>query len=74
MRFGLMADKTYSEGYRDGWESVAGEEPMPEDPTPRRDGDEDDYKTGFQYGESEASIRFRPGTATLPPRPVDKDA
>ena len=65
----MTGDQTFAEGYRDGWESVAGEEPLPVRPTPRADGDEDDYKTGFQYGKSDALMWFEPGTGTKPPEP-----
>ena len=65
-----MAQKTFAEGYRDGWESVAGTKPTPEDPTFPMDGDPLTYECGFRYGASDAAERFKPGTADIPPQPL----
>ena len=56
-----VTEGSFEEGYRDGWISVAGDEPLPGHPTPRRDGDENDYACGFLYGRADASGRFQPG-------------
>lgn len=64
-----MAQETYEEGYRDGWEAVAGKEPMPAVMTFPPEGETKDYETGFQYGKSEAITRFTPGGGIVDPKP-----
>jgi hypothetical protein len=66
----MAIGRTFEDGYRDGWESVAAGEPLPECRAPADDRVESDYKTGFQYGKSEALTRFEPGSGALPPKPV----
>jgi hypothetical protein len=65
-----MAEQTFEEGYRDGWESVAGTEPMPDKRTPSQDGDLLTYECGFRYGASDAAERFKPGSHADSPEPV----
>lgn len=62
-----MARGTYEEGYRAGWEGVAGTAPLPQSPARPTD-DPADYVTGFKYGRADALERFRPG---LDPKPLD---
>jgi hypothetical protein len=65
-----MVQKSFAEGYRDGWESVAGTEPTPDDPTFPTDGDPLTYECGFRYGKSDAAERFQPGSAETPAKPI----
>jgi hypothetical protein len=55
-----MTEGTYEEGYRAGWEGVAGAEPLPAVPT-CREGEPADYARGFKYGRADALERFQPG-------------
>ena len=58
-----MTNGTFEEGYRDGWGSVAGEAPLPTDPTrPPSDEqtDKSDFQLGFEYGRADALERFKP--------------
>lgn len=52
--------KTFDEGYREGWLSVAGEEPLPKNPTQPPPGEPRDYLRGFFYGRADALERFQP--------------
>jgi hypothetical protein len=61
-----MDERTYEVGYCDGWESVAGKEPMTVDMAYPPEGDARDYKAGFRYGRSEAEMHFRPGDTDHP--------
>jgi hypothetical protein len=64
-----MSKETFSQGYLDGWESVAGRAaapPLPEHVPVPPDGSA--YEAGFRYGRSEALTRFKPG---LEPKPID---
>jgi hypothetical protein len=56
-----MEERTYELGFRDGWESAAGERPMPESITCPPEGEARDYNAGFLYGRSEAELHFKPG-------------
>jgi hypothetical protein len=56
-----MAEETYEDGYRSGWESAAGEQPMPESMTYPPEGEARDYQAGFRYGRSEGLLHFKPG-------------
>ena len=60
-----MREGTFEQGFRDGWESIAGDKPLPENPSLPQEGEPRDYECGFRYGRSEASVRFTPG-APLP--------
>ena len=62
-----MADRTFEDGYRDGWESVAGKQPLPDNPTQRAEGDPDDYECGFRYGKSDGVERYEPTGEDYPP-------
>jgi hypothetical protein len=62
-----MTEGTYEDGYRDGWESVAGKEPMPETMTYPPEGEEQNYHAGFLYGKAEAALHFKPGSSDHPP-------
>lgn len=68
LRYHFMTKGTFEEGYRDGWESVAGNEPVPENWICPPEHEGRDYDSGFQYGKSEAALHFKPGTADLPRR------
>ena len=59
-----MTDGTFGDGYRDGWGTVAGDEPVPECPTcpPIEEwGDKTAFQLGFEYGRADALERFQPG-------------
>lgn len=61
-----MAEGTFEDGYRDGWESVAGEEPMTRETVYPPEGDARDYNAGFIYGRAEAETHFRPSSSNHP--------
>jgi hypothetical protein len=67
-----MADQTFDEAYREGWMSVAGEEPLPNNPTRPPAGEVADAAAGFQYGRADALEHFKPGTGTEPPEPTGR--
>lgn len=52
-----MSKGNFDDGYRDGWEGVAGMIPLPSDPTRPIPGEPDDYGAGFLYGRSDALER-----------------
>ena len=58
-----MTAHSFEDGYRDGWGSVAGDAPLPANPTAPPP-DEPDGKTpfqlGFEYGRADALERFKP--------------
>ena len=59
-----MDNRTYEDGYCDGWRTVAGDEPTPDSPT--RPPEEEwhgkaPFQLGFEYGRSDALERFKPG-------------
>jgi hypothetical protein len=66
-----MEDGTYEDGFRDGWESVAGKEPLPATLTYPPEGEARDYQAGFQYGKAEATVHFTPGSSDHPPHQQD---
>lgn len=55
-----MTDGTYEQGYRAGWEGVAGTAPLPRNPTRPTEARSDDYPMGFRYGRADALERFEP--------------
>jgi len=56
-----MANKgTFEDGYRDGWEGVAGTAEPPSDPTRPPPDEPFDYEAGFKYGRADALERFTP--------------
>lgn len=61
-----MTDGTFEDGFRHGWESVAGDAFPPPETIYPPEGDPRDYRAGFQYGKSEAAMRFRPGAEPTP--------
>jgi hypothetical protein len=65
-----MTERTFEEGYREGWMSVAGDEPVPDNWTCPPEHEAASFDDGFLYGRSEAALHFRPGTGDLPPRPT----
>jgi hypothetical protein len=65
-----MTDGSYEDGYRDGWEGIAGERPIPEPLTYPPEGEARDYQAGFLYGRAEAALHFKPGTSDRPPEPT----
>jgi hypothetical protein len=58
-----MTEGTYEQGYRAGWEGVAGTAPLPDDPTQPEPGEPRDYVNGFRYGRADALQHYTPGTA-----------
>jgi hypothetical protein len=56
----------FEQGYREGWMSVAGTEPLPEDPTQPRPGERRDFDNGYFYGRADALDRFAPGAEPMP--------
>jgi hypothetical protein len=72
-----MGDRTFEDGYLDGWMSVAGDALVPPNPTRPPPGERADEQAGFEYGRADALERYRPGadgTATpLPRRPGPED-
>jgi len=52
-----MPTDDFDDGYRDGWEAVAGETPLPDNPTRPPPGEPNDYEAGYQYGRSDALLR-----------------
>jgi hypothetical protein len=58
-----MGKGTFEDGYRDGWGSVAGDAPLPTNPTrPPLDelSDMSDFQLGFDYGRADALEQFQP--------------
>ena len=55
-----MTDGTYEEGYRAGWEGVAGTAPVPPNPTQPPMDESRDYVSGFKYGRADALAQFQP--------------
>ena len=56
---------TFEEGYRDGWISVAGDAPLPDNPTrpPAEEKSEREaFQLGFFYGRADALERFQPAS------------
>lgn len=45
---------TFEDGYQEGWSSVAGTDPLPEDPTQPLPSEERTRDKGFDYGTSDA--------------------
>ena len=56
-----MTEGIYEEGYRAGWEGVAGTAPLPPNPTRPTEAKADDYALGFKYGRADALEQFKPG-------------
>jgi len=55
----------FEDGYRDGWGSVAGNAPVPANPTrppPDEIVDMTEFQLGFEYGRADALKRFKPGS------------
>lgn len=62
-----MSDgRTFEQGFRDGWEGVAGDTFPAPDPVYPPAGEPRDYATGFLYGRAEATTRFKPGAQPEP--------
>ena len=58
-----MTKGSFEDGYHDGWASVAGDSPLPEDPTRPEAGDDSElepFQLGFFYGRADALERFQP--------------
>ena len=58
-----MTKGTFDEGYQDGWGSVAGDAPLPANPTrppPEEQTDISDFQLGFEYGRADALEQFQP--------------
>jgi hypothetical protein len=58
-----MTEGTFEDGYLDGWRSVAGDEPLPADPTrpPEEERCDAPFNLGFSYGRADALERYQPG-------------
>jgi hypothetical protein len=54
-----MTEGTYEDGYRSGWESVAGAAPVPSRPTQPPEGEPRTYQLGFEYGRADALEKYR---------------
>jgi hypothetical protein len=52
---------TFEDGYRSGWEGVAGKAPLPSSRTRPPEGEPTDYEAGFRYGRADALEQFQPG-------------
>src|SRR4051812_31315628 len=65
-----MTEGTFEEGYRAGWESVAGAAPLPSEPTQPPEGILRDYQHGFEYGRADVLEEFQPGRAGGPAWPL----
>jgi hypothetical protein len=59
-------ERTFAEGYVDGWRGVAGDAVVPPAPAALIRPGETAYQAGFQYGRSDALMQF-------PPSPIDKN-
>ena len=60
-----MTKGTFEDSYRDGWGSIAGDAPLPSDPTrppPDEQGDKSQFQLGFEYGRADALERCQPGS------------
>ena len=58
-----MTKGNFEDGYRDGWGSVAGDAPLPSDPTrppPGAEPGKSEFQLGFEYGRADALERFQP--------------
>lgn len=62
----MAEQRTFEEGFRDGWEAVAGDAFPPPAIVYPPEGEPRDYQAGFLYGKSEATMRFRPGADPTP--------
>jgi hypothetical protein len=60
MRFPHMTQGSFEDGYADGWRTVAGDAPLPDDPTRPPPGEPSDFTIGFEYGRADALERFEP--------------
>lgn len=69
-----MGERTFDDGYLDGWMSVAGDALLPPDPTRPPPGDRADYQAGFEYGRADALERFTPGNGGAGPREGEPEA
>lgn len=59
-----MTSGSFNEGYLDGWRSVAGNAPVPKNPTlPPTDEQTNmtEFQLGFDYGRADALEQFKPG-------------
>ena len=59
----IMTKGTFEEGYLDGWASVAGDAPLPQDATRPEAGDNSElepFQLGFLCGRADALERFQP--------------
>ena len=67
-----MTEGTFEDGYRAGWEGVAGNAIMPTNPTRPPPGEPADYVTGFEYGRADALERFKPGIDAMGNEPPNQ--
>ena len=65
----MVDDRTYEDGFREGWEGIAGDAAPSPDPVYPPEGEVRDYNAGYLYGRSEAATRFTPGSS---PKPVEQ--
>ena len=59
----MSSGKTFSEGYLDGWASVADGRPCDDIPTAYADPGKTEFQTGFEHGRADALERFSPSSA-----------
>ena len=59
----MSAGKTFSEGYLDGWASVAEGRPCEAIPAAYADPGKTEFQTGFEHGRADALERFSPSGA-----------
>ena len=59
----MSAEKTFAEGYLDGWSSVAEGRPCADIPSAFADPGKTEFQTGFEHGRADALERFSPSSA-----------
>lgn len=65
-----MAQDDFEDGYRDGWMSIAGDNPLPTARTQPPPDEERTFQSGFEYGRADATMKFQPGRE---PRPIPRE-
>ena len=66
-RLAAMSDeRSFEQGFLDGWEGMAGDTFPAPDPVYPPEGEPRDYAAGFLYGRAEATTRFKPSADPEP--------